>query len=63
MPTQYFDSHHAYTGHYRTSPYKENCVGYGDGHAETHRHKFDDSLGWPYWDGEYVVAHNAGYLY
>ena len=48
---------------FRISPYTENCVAYGDGHAETHRHSFDESLGWPYWDGHWVLVANQGLLY
>jgi prepilin-type processing-associated H-X9-DG protein len=49
---------------FRASPYTENNVAYGDGHAETHHHKFDESLPWPYWTGEYVVWPGyVGYLY
>ena len=50
---------------FTTLPYTENSVGYGDGHVETHRHKFDESLpGHPWWDGEYLIWPGyQGYLY
>ena len=42
---------------FRLDVHRENNVAYGDGHAETHHHQFDVSLGWPYWEGHYVVKH------
>ena len=60
--TTYLDPHHNFRDDYRSIPYTENCVGYGDGHAEVHRHKFDKSLSNPQcWDGEYLEW--TGYQY
>ena len=50
--------------HYESLDYKENNIGYGDGHAETHRHGFDPSLPYPWWEGEYLIwSGYQGYLY
>ena len=57
------ETHHGYYGAYDTSPYKESCIGYGDGHGETHHHHIDFSLPFPSWDGEYVPSSIQYFLY
>lgn len=58
---QFSDPHHTWYGDFRISPYTENCAAYGDGHAETHYHGFDESLPRPWWKGDYVLW--QGYQY
>lgn len=62
--TSFFNPHYNINTDYRTLPYTENNVGYGDGHGETHRHKFDELSVYPWWDGEYLTwSGYQGYLY
>ena len=59
--TQFWDVHHQWYGDFRSLPYTENCVAYGDGHAETHYLGFEKSLPKPWWKGNYVLW--PGYQY
>ena len=60
----FFNPHYNIHADFRTLPYTENNVGYGDGHAETHRHKFDQLSFYPWWDGEYLTwTGYQAYLY